>query len=56
MVESVTIPYQRQLLLIKTIDDLDEEKRRLKAMIPGSSAEAKRDRHQDQRRGVDRWV
>ncbi|MDK8465766.1 hypothetical protein [Marinobacter sp. SS13-12] len=41
MAENIVTPYQRRLVLIETMGNLDEEKRRLKACIPGSSGEAK---------------
>ncbi|WP_146084229.1 hypothetical protein [Marinobacter maroccanus] len=41
MAETMVSPYQRRLVLIETMGNLDEEKRRLKARIPGSSGEAK---------------
>lgn len=41
MTENIVTPYQRRLVLIEVMGNLDEEKRRLKACIPGSSDEAK---------------
>jgi hypothetical protein len=41
MAENMMTPDQRRLLLIQTMGDLDEEKRRLKARIPNLANDAK---------------